>query len=68
MSNSTGKTDIPSENMKVDSKKKTVPLGTNKPIHDHTENSSVECRRSLLRKDDRAEADNYPDQYRHFDN
>ena len=30
MSNSTGKTDIPSENMKVDSKKKTVPLGTNR--------------------------------------
>jgi len=31
MSNSTGKTDIPSQEMKVDSKKKTVPLGTNRP-------------------------------------
>ena len=30
MSNSTGKTDIPSQEMKVDSKQKTVPLGTNK--------------------------------------
>jgi len=30
MSFRNGKTDIPSQNMKVDSKKKTVPLGTNR--------------------------------------
>jgi hypothetical protein len=32
MSNSAGKTDIPSQDMKVDSNKKTVPLGTNRSM------------------------------------
>jgi hypothetical protein len=65
MSNSTGKTDIPSQNMKVDSKKKTVPLGTNRSttLKILQWNAGGFSYAKMT-----AEADDYPDQYRHLDN